>query len=154
MREQMPAGTLIGKFVTNDPDDGKLSFALVSGDGDSGNRFFSLSQNGDLKSKQKFDYGVKSSYLIRVRSTNQRGKTHQKVIEISILEGFVPIIDTLTPSYQGNGKYFLGGLLMDPGIRRESVSVGVLISGSPIVRGKMDYRKDHLLPAIHFWNTP
>ena len=138
LREQMPAGTLVGQFVTNDPDDGKLSFTLVSGDGDSGNRFFSLSQNGDLKSKQKFDYARKASYLIRVRSTNQRGKTHQKVIEVRILEGFVPILDTMLPNYRGNGKYRLGGVLLDPGIIRQGVKVGVLISANPIVPGKMD----------------
>ena len=98
-----------------------------------------------LKSKQKFDYDSKSSYLVRVRSTNQRGKTHQKVIEIRIIEGFLPIIDTVLPYYRGNGKYWLGGVLLDPGIIRQGVKVGVLISANPIVRGRMNGVQDRPL---------
>ena len=43
VKEGSPMGTKVGEFEAFDPDGDDLQFSLVSGDGDSGNRFFSLS---------------------------------------------------------------------------------------------------------------
>lgn len=145
VREKMPAGTLVGQLVTNDPDDGELLFSMVAGDGDSGNSNFSIKENGDLVSNKRFDYATNPFLSIRVRATNQDGKSHEKKIQVKITEGFSPILDTSIPYYYGSGSYWVGGQLLDVGIRRESVEVGILVSGNPIIVGLGEGLKKYVL---------
>ena len=86
LAENQAAGTAIDAFVTTDPDDSDShTYALVSGEGDSDNGSFEI-VNGELVSKQQFNFEEKSSYSVRVKSTDAGGLTFEKTFAISITD--------------------------------------------------------------------
>ena len=83
--ENVVTGTTIGGLYTIDPDTSNtFTYTLVSGTGSTDNDSFDI-DGTSLKSAEVFNYEVKSSYSIRVRSTDQGGLFKEKVITISIL---------------------------------------------------------------------
>ena len=87
IEENKPAETLIGVLSTVDPDipNDAFTYTLVSGAGDVDNAAFTIA--GDqLKSAISFDYEMKDTYTIRVRSTDQGGLSVEKAFTISILD--------------------------------------------------------------------
>ncbi len=84
--ENQPVRTVVGAFSTTDPDTGNtFTYSLVSGTGDTDNGAFTISGN-QLKTAAVFDYEVRNSYSIRVRSTDQGGLSTEKVFSISIID--------------------------------------------------------------------
>lgn len=77
----------VGQFTSLDPDLSSTNFlySLVSGNGDSGNDFFSISGN-TLQTNKSFNYEAASTYSIRVRSTDEAGEYREEVFEIAILD--------------------------------------------------------------------
>ncbi len=68
--EGEPVGTEIGVFTTDDNDtDDTHTYSLVSGEGDDDNTSFTI-DGDELKASEVFDFATKSSYSIRVRSTD------------------------------------------------------------------------------------
>jgi hypothetical protein len=67
--ENEPAGILVGQLTAVDQDDGAIhEFFLINGDGDTDNSLFTLSEAGELRTAQTFDYDNNaSSYSIRVQ---------------------------------------------------------------------------------------
>ncbi|MFT3879450.1 MAG: cadherin domain-containing protein [Gemmatales bacterium] len=85
--ENQPAGTLIGSFNSIDPDFAdSFSYQLVSGTGSNDNGSFTVDANGNLRSAASFDFEAKSSYSIRVRTTDAGGLTFEKVFTIGIVD--------------------------------------------------------------------
>src|ERR1043165_4634347 len=84
--ENQPAGTAVGTFTTTDPDQGNtFTYTLVSGAGSTDNASFTIS--GDtLKSAAPFDFETKSSYTIRVRSTDQGALFFEKSFTITVTD--------------------------------------------------------------------
>ena len=83
--ENVVTGTTIGGLYTIDPDTSNtFTYTLVSGTGSTDNDSFDI-DGTSLKSAEVFNYEVKSSYSIRVRSTDQGGLFKEKVITILIL---------------------------------------------------------------------
>ncbi|MGC9423940.1 Ig-like domain-containing protein [Vibrio sp.] len=84
VEENKDEGTQVGTFNTDDVDDGDShAYALVTGTGDDDNNKFSIS--GDqLLTNAVFNYEEKSSYSIRVQSTDSGGETFQKAFTITI----------------------------------------------------------------------
>jgi hypothetical protein len=83
--ENQPAGTLVGTFSTTDPDSGDtFAYTLVSGTGDADNASFTLDAGGDLKTAAPFDFEARSSYSVRVRSTDAGGLSVEKVFAINV----------------------------------------------------------------------
>ena len=82
--ENEPAGTRVGTLAATDPDAGQAhSFALVAGPGDTDNAAFMVS--GDrLQTTQIFDFENKSSYTIRVATTDAAGATFAKALTVTI----------------------------------------------------------------------
>ena len=78
--EKSPAGTFVGEFSAMDQDGDFLIYSLVSGSG-SEDKYFSLEQNGTLKSEQSLDRSGQSldrsidgqKVSIRVRVTYSKG---------------------------------------------------------------------------------
>lgn len=71
--ENLPIDTVVGAFNTTDPDTGNtFTYSTVAGTGDTDNAQFNIS-GGNLRTSAIFDYETKSSYSIRVRSTDQGG---------------------------------------------------------------------------------
>jgi len=87
--EGQPIGTVVGTFSTTDPDTGDThDYELVSGTGDTDNDSFDIVLD-ELKAQEVFDYDTKSSYSIRVRTTDSGdgNLTYEKVFTITVTEG-------------------------------------------------------------------
>ena len=82
--ENAAIGTAVGTLSTADPDAGDtFTYALVAGTGDTNNASFDI-VGATLQAKASFDYETKSSYTIRVRSTDAGGLTTEKSLTISV----------------------------------------------------------------------
>jgi len=97
--ENQPAGTLVGSFSTADPDTGDtFTYTLVSGTGGSDNGSFTIAGNR-LRTAAVFDYETKSSYSIRVRTTDSGTLYYEEVFIITVSQGNDPplaVDDTAT----------------------------------------------------------
>ena len=84
VEEKMPAGTKVGSFSTSDPDSGDThTHTLVSGSGAADNESFRI-QGTHLETADMFDYNVKNSYAIRVKTDDGHGGTFEKAFTITI----------------------------------------------------------------------
>jgi glycerophosphoryl diester phosphodiesterase len=82
--ENVPGNTLVGRLSTIDADTtDTFTYSLVSGSGDTDNAAFSI--DGDrLRILIQPDYEAKSTYTVRVRSTDSAGLVYEKPLTISI----------------------------------------------------------------------
>ncbi|WP_459554670.1 cadherin repeat domain-containing protein [Lacunimicrobium album] len=84
--ENLPANTAVGTLTTTDPDAGNShSYTLVSGTGSTNNAAFTLAGN-QLRTNASFNFEAKSSYSIRIRSTDQGGLWFEKIFTISVTD--------------------------------------------------------------------
>jgi Leucine-rich repeat (LRR) protein len=84
IEEYQPVNTLIGTFTTTDNDSiDNFTYSLVSGEGDDDNGYFNINGSG-LYSAVVFDYDVKNSFTIRVRTTDSDGLSFEKAFIINI----------------------------------------------------------------------
>ncbi|MFN9605344.1 MAG: cadherin repeat domain-containing protein, partial [Planctomycetota bacterium] len=82
--ENAGANAVVGALSTTNPDGGNtFAYSLVTGAGDSDNGSFSISGNS-LRATSSFDFETKSSYTIRVRSTDQGGLFTEKSFAITV----------------------------------------------------------------------
>ncbi len=82
--ENQSIGSTVGSISTGDPDVGNtFSYSFVSGAGDSDNASFTI-DGSTLKTAAVFDFETKSSYSIRVRSTDQSGLSVEKTFTINV----------------------------------------------------------------------
>ena len=88
--EHRAVGTPVGTFSTSDPDAGNtFTYALVSGTGDTDNASFSVSGN-QLLTAASLDFEAKSTYSVRLRSTDQDGLPTEKAFVITVTNGNDP----------------------------------------------------------------
>ncbi|MDM1551662.1 MBG domain-containing protein [Empedobacter falsenii] len=86
VNENVAAGTAIGTLSTTDPDAGDtFTYSFVTGTGSTDNASFSLTGN-TLKINASPDYETKSSYSVRIRSTDSRGESFEKAFVISVMD--------------------------------------------------------------------
>jgi ELWxxDGT repeat protein len=82
--ENLPSGTAVGTLSTTDPDAGDtFTYTLVSGDGDTDNASFIL-DGATLKTTASFDFETKTSYSIRVRTTDYGGESLEQEFTITV----------------------------------------------------------------------
>jgi gliding motility-associated-like protein len=82
--ENLPAKSVIGFFTSVDPDaQNNFSYALVAGTGASDNASFSIVGN-QLKTNQAFNFEVKNTYSIRVKSSDGKGGALESVFTIVV----------------------------------------------------------------------
>lgn len=82
--EGLPVGTTVGTLTTNDPDAGDtFTYALVAGDGSADNGSFTITGN-QLKTNGVFDADTKSTYTIRVRTTDSTNRTFERTFTITV----------------------------------------------------------------------
>ncbi|MEG4330246.1 FG-GAP-like repeat-containing protein, partial [Microcoleus sp. herbarium5] len=80
--ENVPVNTLVGTFSTTDPDEGdKFTYSLVEGYKDN-NAF--IIDGAQLKIKDSPDYETKSTYNIRVRTTDAGKLPYEKDLVVNI----------------------------------------------------------------------
>jgi hypothetical protein len=82
--ENQPAGTTVGNLSSTDEDAGDThTYTLVAGTGDADNAQFSI-QGNTLKTAASFNFEAKSSYSIRVKTTDAVGLFTEKQFTISV----------------------------------------------------------------------
>ena len=82
--ENVTSGTTIGSFSTVDPDVGDFhSQSLVSGTGDDDNASFAI-VGGQLQTVSALDFETKSTYTVRVRSTDAGGLFVENVFVVTV----------------------------------------------------------------------
>jgi hypothetical protein len=82
--ENQASGTTVGTLSTTDPDAGDtFTYSLVAGTGSTDNGSFTIT-GSSLKTNAVFDFETKSSYSIRVRTTDAGALTFEKVFTISV----------------------------------------------------------------------
>ncbi|MGE5123550.1 MAG: hypothetical protein ACM3H7_03475 [Acidobacteriaceae bacterium] len=93
--ENRPTNTVVGTLSTVDPNAGDtFTYSLVSGAGSTDNGSFNLSGN-QLRSSAVFDYETKSSYSVRIRTTDNHGLFFEKAFTITITpSGWETLVNT------------------------------------------------------------
>ncbi len=82
--ENVTVGSLVGAFTTSDPDIGNtFTYSLVSGSGSADNAAFTIAGD-ELFSNSTFDFESKSSYSIRIRTTDQGGLSFEQSLTIAV----------------------------------------------------------------------
>ena len=83
--ENVASGTTVGPLTATDQDAGDThTYALVSGTGSTDNALFSI-DGANLKTTTVFDFETKSSYSVRVRTTDAGGLSFETAITITVL---------------------------------------------------------------------
>jgi len=86
LAENLPTNSLVGTFTVSDPNSGDLqTLSLVAGVGSDDNSSFSIVGNG-LRSNASFDFETKSTYKIRVRTTDNGGLFIEQDFTITIID--------------------------------------------------------------------
>ena len=81
--ENMP-DTTVGSLYTHDPNGlDTHTYALVSGEGDTGNSLFSIT-GWKLRTRDALNFEASSSHSIRIRTTDNSGKSFEKVFTITV----------------------------------------------------------------------
>lgn len=111
IEEMLDPGTVIGDFSTSDEDgDETFTYSLVSGDGADDNLFFVIDGNS-LSGTIAFDFATKSSYSLRVRTTDSRGAFFEKAFTITVEEqivaGLEPDPQLISEIYPNPGTDFI-----------------------------------------------
>lgn len=82
--ENQAAGSVISTLATTDPDTGDShSYSLVSGTGDADNSSFTIT-DGKLTAASAFDFEMKSSYAVRVKTTDAGGLSFEKAFAVTV----------------------------------------------------------------------
>jgi hypothetical protein len=82
--ENSPLATVVGTVASVDPDAGNtFNYSFTTGAGDTDNSSFSIVGNS-LRTNTALDFETKSSYSIRVRTTDQGGLFFEKAFTIAV----------------------------------------------------------------------
>ena len=101
--ENVPTGTTIGILSTTDPDSGDtFTYQLYDSITYPDNTSFII-DGTTLKSSVIFDFETKSSYTIRVRSTDAGGLTFDKTLTITITNVTITVSASATTNVTCNG---------------------------------------------------
>ena len=125
--ENQPVGTIVSEFNATDPDEGGITYSLVSGTGGGGNSYFYMDQAGVLFTNAVFDYEEHPEYSIRVRAEVITGHFVEEIFKVSIFDQVAPIVETEIPKDGENGNIWVGGKIIDD-LGADSWETGLLIS--------------------------
>ena len=85
INERLPINSLVGDLSTTDPDAGdSFAYSLVNGSGSQDNSFFTIVGN-KLRSTSVFDFDVRSTYSVRVRSVDAGGFAVETPLTVQVL---------------------------------------------------------------------
>ncbi len=118
--ENLSSGTAIGTFSSTDPDSGStFTYALVAGAGADDNGSFTI-VGDQLRSNAVFNFEAKSSFSIRVRTTDQTNLFLEQTFTITVTNvNEAPVLDN-------SGNIFA---VLGVGSRQsDEMRLGVLIS--------------------------
>jgi len=85
--ENQPAGSIVGELNATDANNADtLTYALVDGNGSSGNTLFTLEANGTLKTAAILDFEANASHSIRVRVSDDHNASAEKVFDVNVTD--------------------------------------------------------------------
>ncbi|MEH2149068.1 calcium-binding protein [Nostoc sp.] len=84
VNENVPTGTIVGNFSTTDAEGGSFTYAFVTGTGSGDNGAFTISNGNQLQINSSPNFEAKSSYSIRVKTTDADGLSFEKAIAIGV----------------------------------------------------------------------
>jgi hypothetical protein len=119
--ENIPAGSLVASLSSSDPDSSTQSFsyALVAGVGDSDNLAFFMTGN-QLHITRSPDYEVKSSYNIRLKTTDQGGLGFERSLQLSVND----LLDSPSYSFSRSAAIVYEGGALAIGVSSTNVAPG------------------------------
>jgi hypothetical protein len=83
--ENLPAGTVVGRLSTVDPDVGDVHvYSLVAGAGDTDNGVFTIVDN-EVRTGVSLNFEARSAYSIRVQTADGKDGEFSKVVAISVV---------------------------------------------------------------------
>ena len=86
LAENLIANAVVGNLSTTDPNSGDTHvYALVSGTGSGDNSSFNISGN-QLRANAPLNFEVKSTYSVRIRTTDNLGLTYSKAFSITVTD--------------------------------------------------------------------
>lgn len=94
VEENAPIGTVVGTLSAYDEDGDALTYALVAGDGDTGNACFSIDGNL-LKTAQVFDYEQYPQHFCRIRASDGNGAYTDEAFTVDVID-----VDERTPAQE------------------------------------------------------
>ena len=101
--ENVPTGTTIGTFSTYDPDAGDtFTYGFIDHSSYPDNGSFTIVGNA-LKTKFVFNYETKSTYFIKVRTTDALGLHFDRAIPIYITDSTITVTASATTNVTCNG---------------------------------------------------
>ena len=111
INEKVAANTAVGTFASTDPDTGNtFTYSLVAGTGNTDNNAFTINGN-QLQINTSPNFATKSSYNIRVRTTDQGSLFFEKALTINVnkvINGTINA-DTLTGTSANESLFGLAG---------------------------------------------
>ena len=135
VEENLPAGTEVGVFSTDDPDDPEgnrtYSYSIVGGSGEAS---FRMGAGGVLQTAEVFDYENQTEYELRIRSTDAFGGILEQNVSIGIVDCFHAIVDTGAVSGVSESAAVLNGEVLDEGGLSGVTERGFLVSTRPEVQ--------------------
>ncbi|MDO7845075.1 Ig-like domain repeat protein [Hymenobacter sp. M29] len=94
--ENQPLNTTVGSFSTTDAQGGTFTYTFAVGGADNGS--FNISGTA-LTTNGSFDFETKSSYSVKIRSTDAGGLFFEKTFTISVTDvAEVPTVTSFTPT--------------------------------------------------------
>lgn len=86
VRENMPAGTVVGMIVGFDPDGNQtLSYSRTQGPGSADNESFQVGQHGRLRTSKSLDFEKNTTMRVRLRVVDEHNASFSKSFVISVL---------------------------------------------------------------------
>jgi hypothetical protein len=130
--ENQPTGTQIGEFHATNPEHNiSISYSLVVGNGSTHNSFFSVDDNGSLRTNFNFDYETNSlTYSILIRATDEYNTSVEKQFLLSLSNAYSPLLKTEIPQIE-NLQVFLSALVVQNTLNPITAS-GFHLSENPI----------------------
>ncbi len=106
--ENQPAGSVVGTLTTVDPElpGDSHTYTLVSGTGSMDNEAFRI-DGSQLKTDLMLDFETKSSYSIRVRTTDSGGFWYEEAFTVAVTDNNsdgLPVITSISPEVARVGQ--------------------------------------------------
>ena len=143
VNQNQPIGTVVGTFSSTDPDAGDtFTYSLVAGAGPTDNASFTIS-GSQLRTAAVFDFATKSSYSIRVRSTDSSSLFFEKEFTITVNSPAPPtaLVNSVLPTSRSVQVGTLATIFNTVVNAGANPAIGVTLSMASAPAGTFSYQQ-------------
>ena len=131
--ENLPVGTVIHTFATDDVYGGKVEYQLISGAGDTNNDLFSVDAEGNLQTLVVFDYETDPHDMeFRLQAMDSSLDAVEKSLEIKVSDIVLPNVQTGSVSVVDSQLQFEASMSLFENAG-DDLKLGFLIGHQPII---------------------